>query len=156
MIKIKLSQTEIELAVLHGTARMMQNKQNGASSRGVRKLDPDIIGVGGEIVVCRYFNVYPDLTVGPHYRGHDLTFRRLKIDVKTTGYNPGYLQAKTNKKASDCDIFILVHADFPTFTILGGSRSNELLQDYNIKNMGYGDNYVLEQSQLTEIGNLFA
>ena len=136
--------------------RMVQNQQNGTNSNGIRKLDPDINGVGGEIAVCRYFNRYPDLTIGPHYRGFDLKVRNTKIDVKTTTYLPGYLQAKTNKTSKDCDMFILVHADFPTYTIIGGIRAEEFLQDWNIKDMGYGNKYIIESSALKPLPQLFA
>ena len=135
--------------------RLVQNQTNGVSSNGRRKLDPDIIGTGGEIAVARYFNCYPDLSIGPHRRGYDLEVNGTTIDVKTTTFNPGYLQAKTKKKVSDADMYILVHASFPTFTILGGVRAAAFLQDYNIKDMGYGPNYTLEQSQLHSLKSLF-
>ena len=135
---------------------MLQNQTNGVTSQGPRKLEPDINGAGGEIAVCKYFNRYPDLSIGPHYSGYDLKVKGNKVDVKTTSYDPGYLQAKTKKKVDDCDVFILVHVSFPTFTILGGARSSDLLQDVNIQDMGYGPKYVLEQSQLSSMVDIFA
>jgi len=135
---------------------MMQNQANGVISRGQRKLDPDINGMGGEIAVCKYFNRFPDLTVGPHYSGYDLKVKGKRIDVKTTSYNPGYLQAKSTKKADACDLYILVYAEFPRFEILGGAKTHYLLQDCNLKDLGYGACYTLEQSQLQSLELLFA
>ena len=135
---------------------MLQNQTNGVISRGQRKLEPDINGAGGEIAVCKYFNRYPDFSIGPHYSGYDLKVQGKKVDVKTTSYDPGYLQAKTKKNPSDCDVFILVHVSFPTFTILGGARSSDLLQSINLQDMGYGPKYILEQSQLSSMVDIFA
>ena len=155
-MQIILNQLEAQIAVQTGTARMLQNQNNGVISRGPRKLEPDINGAGGEIAVCKYFNRYPDLSIGPHYSGYDLKVRGKKVDVKTTTYNPGYLQAKTKKNPNDCDIFLLVHVSFPTFTILGGAKSTQLLQDVNMQDMGYGPKYIMEQSQLQSMELLFA
>ena len=135
---------------------MLQNQQNGVFSRGPRKLDQDINGMGGEIAVCKYFNRFPDLTIGPHFSGYDLTVKGKRVDVKTTTYNPGYLQAKPTKKIDACDLYILVYSEFPRFEILGGATSFEFIQSGNLKDMGYGPFYTLEQSQLRSIEILFA
>tara|TARA_Y100001951_G_C11247957_1_gene244574 strand:+ start:221 stop:688 length:468 start_codon:yes stop_codon:yes gene_type:complete len=155
-MQITLNYLEAQIAVQTGTARMLQNQTNGVISRGPRKLEPDINGAGGEIAVCKYFNRYPDLSIGPHFSGYDLKVKGKKVDVKTTTYDPGYLQAKTKKNPSDCDVFILVYASFPRFTILGGAQSADLLQQVNIQDMGYGAKYILEQSQLQSMELLFA
>lgn len=135
---------------------MCQNQSNGVKSNGARKLDPDINGMGGELAVCKYFNRFPDLTIGPHYNGFDLVAKGKKIDVKTTTYDPGYLQCKQSKRISDADIYILVIAKFPQFTICGGVTSQSFLQPCNLKDMGYGLNYTLERSQLVPLEQLFA
>jgi hypothetical protein len=144
----------VNLAVQSGAARMIQNQKNGAISRGQRKLDPDVNGMGGEIAVCKYLNSFPDLSVGPHYSGYDLTVNGKKIDVKTTTYNPGYLTAHPKKQVNDCDIYILVYAALPRFTIQGWVTSANLIQDSNLKDTGYGSRYTLESSQLRKIEHL--
>jgi len=153
---IVLNQLETNLAVLSGTARMLQNQTNGVFTRGPRKLDPDINGMGGEIAVCKYFNRFPDLTIGPHFSGYDLKIKGQRVDVKTTTYSPGYLQAKQTKKQDACDIYILVHAEFPRFEILGGVTAKELIHNGNLKDTGFGMSYTLEQSQLQPMELLFA
>jgi hypothetical protein len=104
--------------------------------------------MGGEIAVCKYFDRFPDLTIGPHFSGYDLKVKGKRIDVKTTTYNPGYLQAKPTKKIDACDLYILVYAEFPRFEILGGCTASGLIQDGNLKDLGFGTCYTLEQSQL--------
>ena len=155
-MRIVLNTVETELAALAGTARMISNQQSGVISRGKRKLDPDINGMGGELAVCKYFNRWPDLSIGPHHSGYDLKVKGKRVDVKTTTYDPGYLQAKPTKKVTACDIYILVHAEFPNFEILGGAASRHLISRVNLKDMGYGACYTLEQSQLTPLELLFA
>lgn len=135
---------------------MLQNQTNGVISRGPRKLDPDINGMGGEIAVCKYFNRFPDLTIGPHFSGFDLKVKGKRIDVKTTSYKPGYLQAKSTKKKEACDIYILVYACFPEFEILGGVTSEKFIHSVNIKDLGYGPTYTLEPNQLQSLESLFA
>jgi hypothetical protein len=49
-----------------------------------------------------------------------------------------------------------VHASFPRFTILGGAQSEDLLQQVNMQDMGYGPKYIMEQSQLQPMELLFA
>tara|TARA_R110002096_G_scaffold397090_2_gene593033 strand:- start:501 stop:980 length:480 start_codon:yes stop_codon:yes gene_type:complete len=153
-MNMTLNTVEQSLATLAGMHRMLQNIQNGTNYSKKRNISYDINGAGGEIAVAKYFKVYPDLSTGPHRRGHDLTVNEHTIDVKATTYNPGYLQCKTYKQVADADWYILVHANFPEFRILGGAPAEELLQDHNIKDMGYGPVYHLEQSQLCSINRI--
>jgi len=127
---------------------MNQNQRNGVTSRGLRDLTIDMRGVCGELAVCKKYNAYPDFVIGPHYSGYDLSINDVKIDVKTTKYNPGYLQAKLKKNVKDCDAFILVHDASPVFTLLGWARSEELISETNIKDTGYGPNYNMDSSSL--------
>ena len=133
---------------------MIQNQKNGTSFRK-QKLDPDINGMAGEIAVAKYFNRFPDFSVGPHRRGYDLIISGRKVDVKTTTYNPGYLQPKLNKKFEDADIYLLVTADLPHYTIQGGATAQDLLRKTNIKDTGYGQFYTLEQFQLKSVQQLW-
>lgn len=134
---------------------MIQNQKNGTNFRK-QKLDPDINGMAGEIAVAKYFNRFPDLSIGPHRRGYDLIITGRKVDVKTTTYNPGYLQCKTHKKIQDADIYLLVSADMPHYTIQGGATSHDLLRKTNIKDTGYGAFYTLEQDQLQSVQQLWS
>ena len=142
------------MALLSGAERLLQNQKNGKSIRK-QKLDPDINGMAGEIAVAKAFNRFPDLSVGPHRRGYDLIITGRKVDVKTTTYNPGYLQAKLNKRFEDADIYLLVTADLPHYTIQGGATAQDLLRTTNIKDTGYGQFYTLEQNQLQSVQQLW-
>tara|TARA_R100000329_G_C7603719_1_gene214140 strand:- start:46 stop:462 length:417 start_codon:yes stop_codon:yes gene_type:complete len=130
----------------------MQNQKSGANTQ---KLEPDLHGMAGEIAVAKACNRFPDLSIGPHRRGYDLTIKGRKVDVKTTTYNPGYLQCKLHKKLEDADVYILVTAALPHYTIQGGATAQDLLQDINVRDTGYGSFYTLEQSQLMTLPQLF-
>lgn len=140
---------------MSGAERMLQNQKNGTSSPKVKKLDPDINGMAGEIAVAKYFNRYPDFSVGPHRRGYDLVVAGRKVDVKTTTYQRGFLQVKAHKKIEDADIYVLVYANIPEYVIMGGAYSHELIQQQNIKDTGYGPYYTFEHSQLKSMEELW-
>ena len=133
---------------------MIQNQKNGNHSKR-QKLDPDINGMAGEIAVAKYFNRFPDLTIGPHRRGYDLVIKGKRVDVKTTSYNPGWLNCKTYKKIDDADIYVLVHCDLPHYTIQGGATAEDLICETNIKDSGFGPQYVLEHFQLKSLKQLW-
>lgn len=130
---------------------MNQNHKNGVNSRGQRNLEIDLRGVCGELAVCKHFNSYPDFIIGPHFSGYDLTVNNVRIDVKTTKYDPGYIQAHLKKKPTDCDVFMMVHDANPNFRIVGWISSSDLLQQSNIKDTGYGEKYIMEGAMLRSI-----
>ena len=135
------------MACMSGADRLLQNHKNGTNTQA-KKLDRDITGMAGEIAVAKYFNRYPDLTVGPHYNGYDLMVAGKKVEVKTTSYNPGFLQQSLKKNVYDADIYVLVHIDLPHCTILGGIASEDFIHEFNVKDTGYGKMYTIESSQL--------
>ena len=104
--------------------------------------------MAGEIAVAKYFNRYPDLTVGPHHSGYDLIVAGKKVEVKTTSYNPGLLQQSLKKKVTDADIYVLVHIDLPDCNIIGGVAAKDFIAQSNVRDTGYGSMYTMESSQL--------
>jgi hypothetical protein len=103
---ITLNEMEQALAKKVGIQRHKQNLANGTNSDAVAKPENDINGFAGELAVARVINSYPDLSIGPHRRGYDLKMRGkrgedIRIDVKTTKHNPGYLIAKKWREVTD-------------------------------------------------------
>lgn len=127
---------------------MNQNQVNGITSQGQRNIEIDMRGVCGELAVCKKYNAYPDFVIGPHYSGFDLVVNGTKIDVKTTKYAQPYLQSKVKKKAIDCDVFVLVHDQQPNYTLIGWMLSDNLLQDENIRDTGFGNHYTMTAEEL--------
>lgn len=113
-------------------------------------LDTDLNGIGGEIAACRYFGVYPDTETSlVNYPKYDLkTKKGAKVDVKTTPCKTGKLLATLKKQIDDCDIYLLVIGEFPTYEIKGFAESSQLINDENIINLGHGEGYALTQDKL--------
>jgi hypothetical protein len=112
--------------------------------------ETDLEGIAGELVACKFFNVYPDTETNlkdlPKY--DLLTSKGSRVDVKTTQYKNGRLLATLNKKVCDVDIYVLVIGSFPVYDVVGWAKSEELIADKNIMNLGRGDGYALSQDQL--------
>ena len=150
---VTLNQVEQNLAKEVGIKRHQQNLANGTNSSAQSEPESDINGFAGELAVARVINAYPDLTIGPHRRGYDLKMRgnqgeNVRIDVKTTKHNPGYLIAKHWRKVTDCDMYVLVSGKMPRYEIQGWCYSVELINRSNLSDMGYGEHYHMERSQL--------
>ena len=146
--------TDLEQKICSEGAEM---RYNIARSSGVKngKIGPqtnketDLLGLGGELTVARWLNIYPDLTIYARQGGVDLlSHSGLRIDVKTTKYSTGMLLGKMNTSYKDIDIFILVTTSYPTFTIRGWVTKDKLINPKNIINLGHGDGYGLKQNQL--------
>ena len=111
--------------------------------------ETDLLGLGGELAVAKWINVYPDLTKYARQGGVDLNSDTgKKIDVKTTKYSTGKLLAKINTAYSDIDIFVLVTGEFPVFTVRGWATKEELLRPDTIANLGHGNAHCLAQDKL--------
>ena len=132
-------------------------RYNIARSSGVSngKIGPqsnkltDQLGLGGELTVAKWLNLYPDFTIYVRQGGADLvTHSGTRIDVKTTKYATGRLLAKINTAYESIDVFVLVTTDYPTFTVRGWTTKEQLINPENIINLGHGDGSGLNQDQL--------
>lgn len=112
----------------------------------------DIDGVVGEYCVAKHLNVCPDLTVSARKGGADLTsVLGESIDVKTTRTKNGRLLATLKKAEDPCDIYVLVIVDDMGGDIIGYATKQDLFHKNNIKNLGHGNGYALDQNQLKEL-----
>jgi hypothetical protein len=139
----ELSQKRYE----NNRAENIENKKIGRQSN----YETDLDGFGAELAVAKYLNIYPDFTIEPRNGGIDLTLKSgCTIDVKQTRYNNGKLIA-TMKKEKDknvADIFVLVTGIFPAYDIVGWCKKNELINQNNVIDLGYGNTYGLNQDKL--------
>jgi len=150
---IQLNTAERQLAIFLATSRYENaRKKNKPNKRMGDQPDwiTDLDGIGGEIVVCKYMNCYPDTEVDledlPEY---DLISPKgSRVDVKTTKYKNGKLLATLNKKVDAVDIYVLVIGQFPDYNLAGWCFSQELIRDENIIDLGHGKGYALDQDNL--------
>ena len=113
----------------------------------------DLEGISSELAFCKLFNVYPDLTVQVRSSAEgtddgDAVLRDGRtVDVKSTKYHTGRLLAVRWKKPK-VDFFALMIGSFPTYTFKGFMKSEELLKEQRIGNLGHGNGYIAVQHEL--------
>ena len=145
---VTLNQLERDLAVAAGTARHDQNVANEIP--GNHNIESDVRGMAGEIAVCKYYGVYPNLIIGPNRLGYDLKLNGIEIDVKTTKYVTGFLTAGKNHFPQSGFIYLLVTEQAPDYKFAGWQWSETLIQEHNLKKHGYTN----EQTQLHHMDEL--
>lgn len=110
---VNLTDIEVKLATCVAIERNKANRSQGVFD-GVEKeksLEVDILGMKGEIGLCKMFGLYPDLDVG-HRPFHDLILPSgATVDVKATVYKTGHLSVNPRKKHRRSDIYALVIVD---------------------------------------------
>lgn len=157
-MKVTLNNIEQRLAHSIAKERYNNNRKAGVVDVKVGKQsneEVDLYGMAGEIVVANVLNLYPDFTTQPRSGGYDLLMHDgRRIDVKTTQYVTGRLITTMKKTGEDVDIYILVIGTFPNFEVKGWATSEEMHDKSNIKDLGYGPTYVIEQDDLHDIGEL--
>ena len=151
MKPISLSESEIKICSWLAKNRYTNNR---ASSITDGKIGPqsveltDLEGVCGEFAVCKYLNIYPDLSIHVRKGGEDGLLKKLSFDVKTTKYKTGKLIASITKSTSETNIYILVIGFKGEYTIVGWCFAIDLFKDENITDLGYGPVYGLSQDRL--------
>lgn len=119
----------------------------------------DLEGVSSELAFCKMFNVYPDLTVQVRSsidgtdQGDAVLRDGRTVDVKSTRYFTGRLLAVRWKK-QNVDLFALMIGSFPTYTFKGFMKSEELLKEERIGNLGHGNGYIAQQHELKDLENI--
>lgn len=154
---MKITLSESEQAIVHYVARCREaaNKAKGShwvdESAGMTGLEIDQQGFGGELAVCKAFNVFPDFSLQCRSaaRGDDLgdcMIQGLVVDVKTSRRPDSGLWVRSNKRGN-ADAYCLVTGTFPEFTIVGFAIKAFVFQRFHLK----GSQYVINQSDLLTI-----
>lgn len=125
---VVLSEAEVFLAGSLIALRQSINRQAGIINQKAGKQDPittEQVGVYGELAFAKWANVYPDLTTHLRKGSADARFRGWTVDVKATrnANGPLYVDARPDKLA---DLYVLVHVDVATCTLLGWCWSGEI------------------------------
>ena len=112
--------------------------------------DTDLEGIAAEIAFCKIMNVYPDtdIVVGTRPISDAYTTSMGSVDVKATKYRNGRLLATTKKYANHPDSYALMVGEFPRYKFVGWVPAEELLMKKNIRDLGHGEGYALDQSML--------
>lgn len=154
--EVTLTKMEQAICKYIVSERKRNNSDAGVKEKKVSDQSSDDIeidGYGGEIAFCRLFNLFPDFTTHP--RGQDNDFGDCisktgkRIDVKTTKYETGKLICALWKN-NNVDVYVLMTGTFPNYTYRGYATAENLKRQENIKNLGRGELYVMDQNNLSK------
>ena len=150
VLKVTLTDQDFVMCRLIGNMRTLVARNNHVGDKKMGnqsgfQIDED--GVLGEFAFCKHFNVFFDLGVSPRSGSFDCILRGKRIDVKTTRYKTGKLLA-TTKVNPDVDIYVLAILDNHDITFVGWIEKEELISEKNLKDLGRGLGYSLEQNEL--------
>ena len=150
MTGVTLNTTEQMIAIEVAKKRAADNLKKGNVNR---KAGPqsneftELEGVAGEIAVAKHFNVYPDFGDKPGI--HDLIICGWKVDVKTTKYPKGRLEAAEDKRDADVDVYLLVTGLFPVYTLRGWQWEDNLFLRKNRLTYEKNNSTVYQVAQST-------
>ena len=148
---ITLSESEVYfLRIIASTRSMMSRSKKVVDQKFCDKsgFEIDFDGCLSEYAFCKWHNVHYDISFGDDTAGKpDCVYKNLTIDIKSTRYKTGRLVVKLKPQPVDMYILAIVENDY-TIRFAGYSRTEDLLKPENIRNLGTGDSYVLDQDQL--------
>ena len=151
-MKITLRPDEIALSHLIGRNRSLIARASGVVDAKMGDQDgaeADVMGFLAEYAVAKAINVFPDVGLSPRSGSADGRYLGLNYDVKATKYKSGRLLC-TMKDNPDVEVYILTIVDVPHVTIAGYATKAMLCRKENIKNLGHGNGYSLDQDQLLQ------
>jgi len=149
-VKIILSDQELLMLKTLGGMRSLVSRAAGVkdAKMGTQSgLEADIDGMIGEYAFCKWKNIFPDLVPWNKSGGADCICNGRKIDIKTTRHKNGRLLA-TLKNNPDVDTYVLAILDGTEVDFVGWANKTDLCTPENIKNLGHGNGYCLDQGQL--------
>ena len=110
-------------------------------------VDSDVMGFAAEYAFAKHQNLFPDFGLSPRSGTADGVMGKFKYDVKSTHLPNGRLLCTLKENAS-VDIYILAIVASRSVNFPGWAYSSDLRKDENIKNLGHGNGYVMDQSKL--------
>ena len=149
---ISMTPSETAIAQVLAVMRNTNARHNNVTDKQVSKQSPieiDRDGVLSEMAFGKAFNLYPDLAVKSTRSGVDLVGKNgNRIDVKSTRYKAGRLIIHIDKPLDEVDIYALAIVDGDNVDLVGYIKAIDAMKKENIKDLGYGGVYVIEQDAL--------
>lgn len=154
-MNIELNEVEQRLAEFVAKKRIAANRGSNTPDEQIGtqdKLFIEINGVGGELAACKAANLYPDLTIATTGARpvHDFILDGETWDVKTTDREYGRLLVRKSKAEQGklSEYYVLVIGAMPSYRIAGYAHKDEIVEEDNLMDLGYGPTYALPQSKL--------
>ena len=147
---VKLQPDEVLICEQLGRMRSIIARSSGVKHAKVGTHDgseADVMGMKAEYAFAKQFNTFPDLGLTPRSGSADGKLKGYAYDIKSTTYKTGRLLA-TKKENPDVDMYVLCVVDNSEVDIKGYTMKKDLIQPSNLKNLGHGEGYCMEQSEL--------
>ena len=147
---VKLQPDEVLICEQLGRMRSIIARSSGVKDAKVGTHDgseADVMGMKAEYAFAKQFNTFPDLGLTPRSGSADGKLKGYAYDIKSTTYKTGRLLA-TKKENPDVDMYVLCIVDNSEVDIKGYTMKKDLIQPSNLKNLGHGEGYCMEQNEL--------
>jgi len=152
IIEVELELHEIAICRMIGNMRSVINRSTSVTNLQMGKQDPfsiDEDGVIGEYAFCKHWNIFFDPTIKPRSGTADCELMDMAFDIKATRRLDGRLLAGL-KPNPEIDFYALAIIQENKVIFPGYASAADLIKEENIKNLGHGNGYVLDQSQLKQ------
>ena len=156
-VDVALTATEIMICNYIGKLRNHVTSQFAKDRKQDKTLDGVQMSVNGvitEYAVAKYLKLPFDLNCDYRKFGADLVTRSGKtIDVKCASKIGGNLNAVAWSESKPVDVFILTELHNRCVRIIGWIYSKDFLVDDNKNNVGNGEYFSVNQSELIPFGS---
>ena len=150
---VELNDTEVLICTQVAMMRNQMNRAAGVKDKLVwkegNKLRIETIGVMAELAFCKWANIYPELDVKNQSGTTDVIYQGWKCDIKATERADGQLMVSQWKKKESSDVYILGIIDGNSVDFSGYALTDDIMQEANLKDLGYGPTFCMAQDQLT-------
>jgi hypothetical protein len=158
---VHLSNSELSLVKFFSEQRFKNQRRSKITTQKVASKESDeyidLIGAIGEYGVCKYLDIAmeTDLSNNTDF-GKDLVYNSHTIDIKTTYHKTGKLLFRSpgHFKSSVAVLTVVEKDNLHTVNICGIISKRRFMDEHTIMNLGYGNNLVVTQEQLSPISML--
>lgn len=136
MVSITLKPSEYATAVYLASTREFVNRNFGVNDKQMGRDDGfqiAIDGFVGEIAVCKYFNVCPDLSFEPRAGGVDCVINGRRVDIKSTKPGRDRVYIPDWKAKNEIDRYIYCYVNFRSVDILGWFAPQDIFREDNLE-----------------------
>ena len=146
--------TEGDLAVckMFASLRTAANRRNNVnrpfSTGFAEHIKNEEEGLIAEYAFCKHFNIFFDGAFGGKDVGHDCILNGKRIDIKAIAEPHKNLITHKHTDKSNVDIYILIYVSGVETAIVGWVHKDDFVRDENLKSIGYGETYFMEQAKL--------
>lgn len=152
-MRVELTEAEVRIIRWLAAQRSAMNRRTGTPDMkfgGDDSLQIDIDGLTGEFGLAKLFNLWPDMDVG-NRPVDDLQTPLGGVDVKTTRRANGRLIGSQKKTVAPSDWYALMWLeDERTVHFMGAARKDDLFDQKNLRDLGRGLAYVMDQEDLVQ------